>query len=294
MSVEPTFGRGPSAAAPRKPLSATGTSAQSKLPASAIPTRWDESGRPVLTPQPTVELERLYRKQRLAAAFRLFGRFGYDHGGAGHITVRDPEFPDSFWLNPAGVFFGHIRVSDLMRVDHRGEIVESGEFRRLNRAAFAIHSTLHAARPDVLAAAHSHSLYGKAWSALGRLLDPLSQDSCAFYEDHALFEDFSGVVLDTSEGEKIAATLGPKKAVILQNHGILTVGRSLEAAVWRYFALENACQTQLLAEAAGKPKPIPHEVAKHTASQVGSDVGGFYSFQPYFDLISREEPDLFD
>lgn len=258
-----------------------------------IPTIWGEWGKPI-TPQPTIELERLYRKQRLAAAFRLFGRFGYDHGGAGHITVRDPEFPDSFWLNPAGVYFGHIRVSDLMRVNHRGEIVEHGEVKRLNRAAFAIHATLHAARPDVIAAAHSHSLYGKAWSALGRLIDPLTQDSCAFYEDHAIFEHFSGVVLDTSEGEKIAQVLGPKKAVILQNHGILTVGPSLEAAVWRYFALENACQAQLLAEAAGPTKPVPHDVAKHTAAQTGSDSGGFYAFQPYFDLISREEPDLFE
>jgi ribulose-5-phosphate 4-epimerase/fuculose-1-phosphate aldolase len=264
-----------------------------RLPARAIPTIWGEWGEPNPA-QPTVELERLYRKQRLAAAFRLFGRFGFDHGGAGHITVRDPEFPDTFWLNPAGVFFGHIRVSDLSRVNHHGEIVEGGEVRRLNRAAFAIHSTLHAARPDVVAAAHSHSIYGKAWSALGRLLDPLTQDSCAFYEDLALFEHFSGVVLDTSEGEKIAVALGEKKAVILQNHGILTVGPSLEAAVWRYFALENACHAQLLAEAAGKTRPIPHDIARSTAARVGSGAGGFYAFQPYFDLISRDEPDLFD
>jgi ribulose-5-phosphate 4-epimerase/fuculose-1-phosphate aldolase len=103
-----------------------------------------------------------------------------------------------------------------MLVNHKGEIVEAGVVRRLNRAAFAIHSTLHAARPDVQAAAHSHSLYGKAWSTMGRLLDPLTQDSCAFYEDHAVFSEFSGIVLDTSEGEKIAEALGPRKAVILR------------------------------------------------------------------------------
>jgi ribulose-5-phosphate 4-epimerase/fuculose-1-phosphate aldolase len=264
-----------------------------KLPNRAVPTLWGEWGKEPPA-QPTLELERLYRKQRLAASYRLFGYLGFDHGGAGHITVRDPEFPDTFWLNPAGVHFSHIRVSDLIRVDHHGEILESGEVRRLNRAAFAIHSTLHAARPDVVAAAHSHSTYGKAWSALGQLLEPLTQDSCAFYEDHAIFEAFSGVVLDTSEGEKIAAALGTKKAIILQNHGLLTVGPTLEAAVWRYLAFDNACQAQLLAQAAGKTKPIPHEVARHTASQVGSGPGGFYAFQPYFDLISREQPDLFD
>jgi ribulose-5-phosphate 4-epimerase/fuculose-1-phosphate aldolase len=264
-----------------------------RLPPKAIPTVWGDWGAPVPA-QPTIELERTHRKQRLAAAFRLFGRFGFDHGGAGHITARDPELSDHFWVNPAGVHFGHIRVSDLMLVNHKGDIVQAGSVRRLNRAAFAIHSTLHAARPDVQAAAHSHSLYGKAWSTLGRLLDPLTQDSCAFYEDHAIFAEFSGIVLDTSEGERIAKALGPRKAVILQNHGLLTVGPSVESAVWRYIAMENAAHAQLLAEAAGKPKLIPHDVAKHTAGQMNHGSAGFYSFQPYFDVVSREEPDLFD
>ena len=255
----------------------------------------DFRGGPVST-QPTLEQERLYRKQRLAAGYRLFGRWGFDMGGAGHITARDPEHTDSFWVNPLGVHFSHIKVSDLMLVDHFGEIVipPAKAAPRLNRAAFAIHSELHKARPDVIAAAHSHSLYGKAWSALGQLLEPLTQDSAAFYDDHALFEEFSGVVLDSSEGEKIAQALGPKKAVILQNHGILTVGASVEAAVWRYYALENACQVQLLAQAAGHTKPMPEGVARHTAAQVGSEIGGLYSFQPYWDVITEEEPDLFD
>jgi len=238
------------------------------------------------------EQERLYRKQRLAAGFRLFAAFGFDEGVAGHITARDPELSDHFWVNPFGTHFGHVRVSDLILVDHRGQVVEGDK--PVNGAAFAIHSQVHAARPDVVAAAHSHSLYGKAWSALGRLLDPLTQDSAAFYDDHALFEEFSGVVLDTSEGEKIAKALGPRKAVILQNHGILTVGQSVEAAVWRYLALENACQVQLLAQAAGKTRPMPEDVARHTASQVGTEIGGIFAFQPYWDVVSEEEPDLFD
>jgi ribulose-5-phosphate 4-epimerase/fuculose-1-phosphate aldolase len=262
---------------------------------TVLPERGFASDAP-LPVQPTVERERLYRKQRLAAGYRLFARAGFDMGGAGHITARDPELTDHFWVNPAGVHFGRIRVSDLMLVNHDGEIVRPpAQARpRLNRAAFAIHSELHKARPDVVAAAHSHSLYGKAWSALGRLLDPLTQDAAAFYEDHGLFTEFSGVVLDTSEGEKIAEALGGYKAVILQNHGLLTVGRSVEAAVWRYLAMENACQAQLLAEAAGQPKPIPHEVARKTAGQMGSEIGGIFAFQPYWDVVSDEEPDLFD
>jgi ribulose-5-phosphate 4-epimerase/fuculose-1-phosphate aldolase len=252
-------------------------------------------GAPIIAER-SIEEERLYRKQRLAAAYRLFGRWGFDMGGAGHITARDPEHLESFWVNPLGIHFSRIKVSDLMLVDHSGAIVVPPLQAppRLNRAAFAIHSELHKARPDVIAAAHAHSLYGKAWSALGRLLEPLTQDSAAFYEDHALFEEFSGVVLDPSEGEKIAQALGSKKAVILQNHGILTVGASVEAAVWRYLAMENACQVQLLADAAGPTKPMPQDVARHTAGQVGSEIGGIYAFQPYWDVITEQEPDLFD
>jgi len=126
----------------------------------------------------SVEEERLHRKQRLAAAFRLFSRFGFDEGVAGHITARDPELKDHFWVNPFAMHFGHIRVSDLILVNDKGEVVEGD--RPVNTAAFVIHSQVHAARPDVVAAAHAHSTYGKTWSSLGRLLDPLTQDACAF------------------------------------------------------------------------------------------------------------------
>src|SRR5580704_10613835 len=211
--------------------------------------------------------ERLYRKQRLAAAFRLFGRFGFSEGVAGHITARDPEFTDSFWVNPFGMYFGHISVSDLIRVDHTGKVVEGD--RPVNTAAFAIHSQVHAARPDCIAAAHAHSLNGKAWSSLGRLLDPITQDACAFYKDHALFDDYSGVVYDADEGDRIAKTLGDKKAVILSNHGLLTVGQTVDEAAWWFITMDRSCQAQLLAEAAGEPRKIPQETAKLTHSQVG-------------------------
>src|SRR5678810_959474 len=105
--------------------------------------------------------ERLHRKQRLAAAFRMFSKCGFDEGVAGHITARDPELLDHFWVNPFGMHFGQIRASDLILVNDRGEVVE-GKY-PVNGAAFAIHSQVHAARPDVVAAAHAHSLHGKAW-----------------------------------------------------------------------------------------------------------------------------------
>lgn len=236
--------------------------------------------------------ERLHRKTRLAASYRIFALKGYDHGLAGHITARDPEYEDRFWVAPIGPWFGHIRVSDLVLVDHDGNILE-GEG-PINQAGFAIHSEIHKARPDVIAAAHAHSIYGKAWSALGRLLDPISQDSCFFYDNHVLFDDFTGIVLDTSEGKRIAASLGDKRAAILQNHGILTVGRSVESAVASYVSLENACETQLLAEAAGAIKPISHEIAHYTANQIGGDDPGFHGFRPLWDRVLREQPDFLE
>ena len=128
----------------------------------------------------TVEEERHYRKTHLAGALRTFGRFGFSEGVAGHITVRDPEFPDHFWVNPFGMSFRHIRQSDLILVNHDGDVVYGTK--PVNRAAFVLHAAIHAARPDVIAAAHAHSPYGKSFSSLGIPLAPITQDACIFYE----------------------------------------------------------------------------------------------------------------
>ncbi|XVQ84368.1 class II aldolase/adducin family protein [Microbispora siamensis] len=240
----------------------------------------------------TVEEERRHRKERLAAALRLFGRFGFEEGVAGHITARDPEHTDHFWVNPFGMSFKRIKVSDLIMVNHEGQVVE-GRY-HVNQAAFAIHSMVHQARPDVVAAAHSHSVYGKALSALGTLLEPLTQDACAFYEDHALFDDYTGVVVETEEGRRIAQALGSHKAVILRNHGLLTVGDSVEAAAWWFITMERSCQAQLVAKAAGPTVPISHENAKLTHGQIGNDFVGWVNFQPLLDQILASDPDLLD
>jgi ribulose-5-phosphate 4-epimerase/fuculose-1-phosphate aldolase len=237
--------------------------------------------------------ERRHRKQRLAAAFRLFGHFGFDEGVAGHITARDPERLDHFWVNPLGMNFKHIRVKDLILVNHRGEVVE-GTW-PVNKAAFAIHSQIHAARPDVVAAAHAHSVYGKAWSSLRRPLDPLTQDACAFYGDHAVFDDYTGVVYDLEEGKRIAQALAGHKAVILSNHGLLTVGTtSVDEAAWWFITMERTCQAQLLAQAAGAPVCIDPEQAEKTAQQVGGAMSGWRMFQPLYDWIAGAQPDLLE
>ena len=249
-------------------------------------------GIPVPPTFTSVEEERAHRKARLAAAFRLFAKFGFEEGVAGHITARDPEFPERFWVNPFAVSFSLIRVSDLICVDASGEVVHGD--RVVNRAAFAIHSQVHAARPDVIAAAHSHSVHGKAWSSLRRPLDPITQDACAFYEDHGVFDDYTGVVVDLEEGKRIGAALGESKAVILSNHGLLTVGHSVDEAAWWFITMERSCQAQLLAEVVGSPVHIDPANAKLTAGQVGSHYGGWLSFQPLYERIVREQPDLLD
>ena len=236
--------------------------------------------------------ERTHIKQRMAAAFRLFDRFGFNEGVAGHLTARDPERKDCFWVNPFAMSFGQIRASDLILVNHEGQVVE-GTW-PVNGAAFAIHSQVHAARPDVMAAAHTHSKYGRAWSTLGRLLDPITQDACSFFEDHGLFDDYTGVVLDLEEGKRIAHALAGHKAAILRNHGLLTVGNTVDEAAWWFITMERSCQAQLMAEAAGTPVLIDKDQAETTSKFVGNSFAGWLSFQPLYDRIVREQPDLLD
>ena len=262
-----------------------------KGPANSIVMNIDDTNG--MTPQPeNMDEIRQDRKNKLAAALRLFGKFGFDEGVAGHITVRDPERTDHFWVNPMGRSFKQVKVSELLLVSHTGEVVEGKGL--LNGAAFTIHSRIHMANPKVTAAAHSHSLYGKAFASLGKLLDPLTQDSCAFYEDHVLFDDFSGVILDNSEGELIAAALGDRKAAILQNHGLLTVGETIEAAAWWFITMERSCQAQLMAEAAGTPKLIRHDVALLTREMIGNPFAGQFNFQPLYDVMIAEQPELLE
>jgi len=236
----------------------------------------------------SLEEERLYRKQHLAAAYRVFAERGFDEGVAGHISVRDPILTDHFWLNPLSKHFSQISVSDLILVDEEGTVVIGDE--PINAAAFAIHSEIHKARPDVHAACHAHSVYGKAFSVFGRKLDMMTQDSLRFYESHAVYPQFGGVVLDREEGRRIASHLGDGKAIILQNHGLLTVGETVDAAAFWFVSLDKTCHAQLLVDAAEKGSGhkktlIPDEEARYSYEQVGTPEKGWLAFQPYYDDI---------
>lgn len=160
------------------------------------------------------------------------------------------------------------------------------------RAAYAIHHEVHAARPDANCVAHSHSIYGKAFSALGRNLDMITQDACAFYNDVALYAS-KGIVLDAEEGRAIAKALGNRKAAILQNHGLITCGETVESCIFWYLSLEKACQAQLLADAAasgrgGQTVKVSDEDAAYTYKTVGSEIAGWFSAKPVFELAESD------
>lgn len=227
----------------------------------------DDAKFPVIAQIPTfdnVEEHRKWLLQYMAAAFRVFARKGFSVGIAGHISVRDPENPDTFWLNPLGQHFSTIKASDLVLIDEEGNII-GGSRRPVNKAGFRIHSAIHKARPDVIAACHTHSIYGKSYSAFGRPLAMLNQDACIFYNNHCVYKDFGGVVLSSGEGEQIAKALGDNSAVILQNHGLLTVGTCPSAAASLFCLMEEACHAQLLADASRyEPIVINDKAAEFT------------------------------
>ncbi|MCK8615952.1 class II aldolase/adducin family protein [Gordonia sp. C13] len=248
------------------------------------------SGIPLRQPSTSLIEERRRRKIALVGGYRLLSRFGMDEGVAGHITARDPELTDHFWTARWGAYFGSVRPDDLVLVDSDGNIVEgSGP---LNGAAFAIHAAIHDSRPEVVGAVHAHGLYGKAFSATGRELGPMTQDSCAFYRDHILYPNYDGVVFAAEEGRRIAAALGRRKAAILANHGHLTVGTTVESAVWWFITMERSMQAELIALAAGTPTMLDHDTAVATGATVGGEAVGWFQYQSIIPRICREQSDF--
>ncbi|RAL10016.1 arad-like aldolase/epimerase [Aspergillus homomorphus CBS 101889] len=162
----------------------------------------------------------------------------------------------------------------------------AGHISPINAPAFAIHSEIHKARPEVNATCHIHSVAGKAFSCFGRELEMITQDALRFYKSHGVYRDFKGVVLDQDEGQRIVAALGQGKAVILQNHGLLMVGESVDEATFWFISLDKTCQTQLLADAAAaagyKKIVIDEQEAAYAAMRIGGPEKGWLAFQPYY------------
>ncbi|KAI6761392.1 hypothetical protein HG531_001945 [Fusarium graminearum] len=239
--------------------------------------------------------KRQWQLEHMAGAFRVFARMGFTEGAAGHISVRDPVDRNTFWINPMGVHFGMLKASDMVHINEDGQVI-GGNRVAVNAAGFTIHSAIHKARPDVDAACHAHSKYGKAWSTFGKPLDMISQDACIFYKDHSVYSDFGGVVFEDDEGARIAQALGPKnRSVILQNHGLLTAGGTVDEAAYLFSLMERTCEVQLLVESTGLPRnTISDEAAEYTY-RYNADPNTLYTeFQPDFELyFTKPEADLY-
>ncbi|CAI5759739.1 unnamed protein product [Candida verbasci] len=226
--------------------------------------------------------------QHMAGAFRVFSRKGFGEGTAGHISVRDPIDPHTFWINPLGKHFGLIKYSDLVHVTSQGEILPDGAQTAINAAGFAIHSAIHEARPDVNAACHTHSTYGKAFSCLGKELEMINQDVCIFYKSQSVYHDFGGVALEIEEGKKIANALGNGKGVVLKNHGLLTVGSTVDEAAYLFTLMEQSCKVELIAKAALKNGEKLHIIGDEEAAYCEHHDGDpetlYTEFQPDYEM----------
>lgn len=172
-----------------------------------------------------------------------------------------------------------MKVSDLILLNESGQPVGGNTSQPANAAGFQIHSHLHKRYPHVNAACHAHSTNGRAWSSFGRRLDMINQDVCNFYGDaHAVYSDFRGIVIDEDEGERLAGALGENgKGLVLQNHGLLTVGKTVDEAAYLFTLLENCCDIQLRTEAAA---------AAGLEKKIISDAAAAYTYRMTSESVS--------
>ena len=217
-----------------------------------------------------------------------------DYGFAGHLTVRDPEHPELYWTNPMCVHFSQVKLSNLILADHKGHVVQGKH--AINRAGFVLHAAVHEAHPDIISMCHAHTVYGTAFAALGRPLEPISQDAAAFFEDHVVIKDEAGqVAVEEKAGLAVCDWFKGVKAAIHQNHGLLTASRhSIEAAAFWFIALERCCKQQMLVEATGhKPLLVSPDRSRYSREHVGSEYIGWLHFQPIYDHLVATQPDMF-
>ena len=222
----------------------------------------------------TSEELRDHRKRMLVTAYRLFGAFGWGALGDGHITARDPEHTNRMWLIRHGVPFHRATISDLVLVGPDGRVEEGSGV--INMTAYYIHAPVHEARPEVVAVAHTHTPYATPWAANVEPFRMICQEATAFFEDQAIFDGEEVQVKDFDTGKRIAAALGETKAVLLRNHGPLTVGRSVEEAMGWFLLLERVAEVHVKAHRA---KPISDEAARMAATDIAHFTTALNAFE---------------
>ncbi|SAL03478.1 class II aldolase/adducin family protein [Caballeronia ptereochthonis] len=211
----------------------------------------------------------------LAALYRLVAHFRMTDMIDTHISARLPTKPGeapAFLINRYGLLFDEMRASDLVKIDHAGNVIDErakadpARF-RVNAAGFTIHSAIHMARHDLRFVVHTHTAAGIAVSAQARGLLPISQHALKFYGKLG-YHDYEGIALDLSERERLVRDFGPHKAMILRNHGLIAGGASAAEAFHEIYFLERACQAQVQATSGGAELIIPPaEVRERTARQ---------------------------
>ena len=212
---------------------------------------------------------------QLAACYRLVAHFGMDDLIYNHISARVPGPDHHFLINPYGLLFSEVTASCLVKIDLDGNKVEPSDF-EVNRAGFIIHSAVHAGRPDALCVLHTHSDAGTAIAALPNGLAPVSQFAMR-YQGHTGFHDYEGVALGTDERERLVRDLGTHHTLVLRNHGVLTVGRTIPEAFILMHYFEKAARVQLLARSgvgAGERMVLPAPDVTELAARQFNDFHG--------------------
>src|SRR5919199_3080331 len=205
---------------------------------------------------------------KLAAAYRLVDHYGWTEQIYGHLTARVPGPEDHFLINPWGLNYEEVTASNLVKIDVDGNAVDGRH--SVNFAGFIIHSAIHMTRSkDNHVVMHTHTRAGMAIAALKEGLQPISMFATAFY-DKLGYHDYEGVSLFPDERERIVKSLGPHKALILRNHGLLVVGKTIPDCFLRLYRLQRACEIQVDAAAAGALQLIPPDVAARSAASLDS------------------------
>jgi len=213
----------------------------------------------------------------LAALYRLLAHYKMTDLIYTHVSARVPGPAHHFLINRYGVLFSEMRASDLVKIDLDGRVVEyAPETKPVNAAGFTIHSAIHMARPDLLCVIHTHTAAGIAVSAQVAGLLPISQHALKFY-GHLGYHEYEGIALDLDERARLVQDLGPHKAMILRNHGLLAAGRTIPEAFDHIYFLERACQAQIAAQSGGAELVLPPEAVRlHTAAQFNPPEVPFY------------------
>jgi ribulose-5-phosphate 4-epimerase/fuculose-1-phosphate aldolase len=223
-----------------------------------------------------ISSQELQIRQDLAALYRLVAHFRMTDIIDTHITAKLPGPDHAFLINRYGVMFHEMRASDLVKIDHDGNVIderaaEDPESFFVNAAGFNIHGAVHMARPDAGFVVHTHTAAGSAVSAQSEGLLPISQHALKFY-DHLGYHDYEGIALIADERERLVRDLGPHNAMILRNHGLLAIGKTAADAFHEIYFLERACQIQIQAMSGGTSLRFPPaDVCELTAKQFRSD-----------------------